>query len=340
MPILYAGGRLESVRVVAGSPSDSQSSGSYDSGASDASLFVPNGAEVSCPLFDATMAATSVQAGHTLYFHMRARVGASGTNGDSRDLVIFYGTDGFPWIKWYHGGGGVVYLYQNTGSGASPNWTQISSGVNIGTSIVTLDFAIALGASGTPTVCSMYLGDNYQAAGSGSVTFATTPALASVHLLPGDSSGGYYSQLAASQDLSLVGTVVKTMRATGNGANTGWTGGYANVNEKGDNDSTADLAATAGLLQSYPQTNVAVPTNYSIVTVFNWMRAKNDGSAPANIESVARVAGQNFVSGDLSGIGVGYSAVGYRYDVNPATGLPWTQADWNAPVELGYGSAT
>jgi hypothetical protein len=60
---------------------------------------------------------------------------------------------------------------------------------------------------------------------------------------------------------------------------------------------------------------------------------------PTNLQSLIRTgAGVDHLSANLAGLGVAFGRVGARYDVNPDTGLLWTQADWNAPVQLGFQS--
>jgi hypothetical protein len=61
---------------------------------------------------------------------------------------------------------------------------------------------------------------------------------------------------------------------------------------------------------------------------------------PGNIKALLRAAGTDYVSGDLAGIGIGYAGIGFRYDTDPATGLQWTDTEWNAPIEMGFVSAT
>lgn len=86
--------------------------------------------------------------------------------------------------------------------------------------------------------------------------------------------------------------------------------------------------------------DVTVPTNYAIAAVFHFILGKNDGAAPVNIKSVVRQGSTNYdYATNVPGISTGYAALPARYDVDPATGLPWTQSGFNS-AEFGYLSQT
>lgn len=343
MTILFAGGRLESLVTIAGAPADVrdtyQGNPVWDPNYSDAALQCASAGVVGVNLYDGGMAETSVGPGHTFWFH--SAYFSAGMHGYA--FLYLYSLTGAQVLRLFSDGNGNFVLQANTGTAGSPVWTDVGSpaaAVFSSSAISRMDLEVQMPGSGE-YVATLYLNESATAA-SGSFTPGTDagqPAIAQVQL---NDAGQdlYYSQILATSDQSTVGAHVKTCRATAAGNYQQWTGGYTNVNEPLDNDSTADQATAAGLKQTYPMGNVTVPTGYAIASVFHWLRAKNDGGAPENIESACIIGGSEYESGNLGGIGVGYGPVGARYDTNPNTSATWTEAEWNTPVQLGYVSET
>lgn len=339
--VVFSGGRLESVQIVSGSPADNTTGASFDSAYCDASLQLSNGTndEVACPFVDAAMAPTTVPDNATCWFHCDA-YHLSGFANAQGDGIIFYDSSGFPWVK-LRGDNGTptVYLYGNTGTGLVPVWTQIGANVPFTFARTTFDISVAIDSGGSHGV-TLYVNGTASVA-TGTFSNSSFTNIAAVHLRAFDTGGSWgYSQLMATNGLSTVGGHVFSSRATGAGANAGWTGTYTDVNEANDNDTTFNEAAAAGLRQSYAMGDVTVPAGYYIASVFHWLRAKNDGTAPENIKSVCRRGGTDYVgASNMPGIGAGFAAVGARYDVDPSTSAAWTQAGYNA-AEMGFESET
>jgi len=71
--------------------------------------------------------------------------------------------------------------------------------------------------------------------------------------------------------------------------------------------------------------------------VFHWFRVKSAGTSPENVQSLIRTAaGVDHLSGNLAEPLLAFQGRGAVYPVNPDTGVAWTQADWNNPVQLGF----
>lgn len=336
--ILFAGGRLESLTTESGAPYDyTDNDARWDSTYSDAGLLT-NGGVVSHLLYDDSMAAISVGAGHTFYYHFQAWM----YTFNAAAILTIYNSDLAPWLRLY-----VVQdtltcrLQYNSGTAASPVWTQLGSDVSF-TNVAnnTVDLAVVMPSSGAYTA-TMYVGGTATAA-TGSFTSGVSSGQPSAYkcALGGTGAAPNFSQLLATMDQSTIGAKVKTCRATGAGSNSEWTGTYTDVNSAGDNDTTANATTTADVVQTYPVTNVTAPTGLQISAVFHWLRARNNGASPSNIASVVRSGGTNYVSATLSGISTSFSALGMRYDTDPSTSAPWTQSGFNTPAQFGFKSLT
>jgi len=333
--VLFLGGRLDSVKQVSGSITEiSGSVGWWDPTYSDTALNLGGstmGVQLTDPASSPLLTNYAVGAGHSVFFH-EVEVWQSNPGGVMR---TFFDSAGYPWVR-VDGNGNASY---NSGTGPSPVWTNV--GASAGTvpynSYADFDLKLDISSSGTHTLLVAY----NRVAVIGPVTF-NAPGLtniSSVQVYGGNNTYGV-SQIMVTEDWSTIGGHVTTTRPNGAGADADWSGTYMDVNEQVTNDSTVNQSTVAGQKQTYTMGNITVPTGYVVASVFNWLRAKNDGGVPSNIQSICRPGGTDNVSGDLNGILVTYSAVGARYDVNPDTSAPWTQAAWNAPVQMGFESAT
>lgn len=329
---LFTGGRLESIKVLSGVVSDNTPGGWYNTTYSDNALDVGGGV-AQVPFYDPASAPLlvpySVPSGHSLYFHLTG----FWQNNPNNFYVQLNDSSGNPWVRCY-GSGQMMY---NSGTGASPVWTNLgtSAGQIAFSTAIPIDIKIDIAAGGTHTATLFYA--NVQVMAPTTFTASGMTNLSSA-ILTG--SNLIFSEIMATEDLSTIGGHVFTKRAAGAGTHTDWAGTYTDINEQVTNDNTINQATTAGLVQTYPMANVALPNGYAISSVFNWVRAKNNGNAPVNIKSVVRRGGTDYTSGNLSSVGVGFGGAGARYDVDPSTSAAWTQAGWNAPVEVGFASAT
>jgi hypothetical protein len=335
--ILFAGGRLDSVTSSTGISEDT-TAGRFDSTYADCSLLTAASSTsiVTFTMVDASGSPVSLTSGQTGFFHYDAHfVSNTGTSAVIQSLKDSAGTT---WLSIQSTGTGNTYILAGwTGSA----WTQLGSSFTIGSNTrVTIDIVLTIGS---PNSAQVYVNSSLVA--SGTWTQATLVSNG-IRTLNGFSNGNGnnsigYSQVLCAEGLSTVGGKVRYARATGAGSNSGWTSAAAtNVNEAVNSDATVDQATSAGLRQTYAMGDVTVPANYVIKSVFHWLRAKNDGSTPANIKSSVRSGGTNYdAASNMAGsIGIGFSSLVQRYDTDPNTSAAWTQAGWNA-AEAGYLSA-
>lgn len=340
--VLFIGGRRESVALITGSPVDTTTSTRYDTNYADASLYLNTNDVVQHSLFSQSsnvLSATTVVSGETIYVHFDFVHNSGASTRTTINLVELRDSSGFPWlgIRGASGNGGYRFVY-NSGTGASPVWTLIGANFTLTAGVrYTLDVALTIGA--THSAALYQDGSLIQ---NGTFSQASLTNIAAVRYSSVADSGTsnnntHLSQLMATRDISTIGAKVKYSRATGAGANTGWSNSHTSVNEVVGSDLTVQSAASAGLKSTHAMGDVTVATGFEIKSVFHWLRAKNDGSAPTNIKSVLRQSAVDYSTGNLSGIGVGFGPIGARYDTDPS-GSPWTATSWNA-IEAGYEAA-
>jgi hypothetical protein len=337
--VLFAGGRLDSLTVINGAPSEITTAGTFDATYCDASVQCAGIADVIQATFvDASNNPVNLTSGQTGYVHWEVTQnqtgGSYGTAG--QNLAWLVDSSGQPWIAVQLVAGASSYgLFYNSGTGGSPVWTQIGSSFSyVNDTRYTYDLKITIGSPHT-----VELSRNGSAIASGTFTQA---GLTTLRGWRGSGLFGIilnncrFSQILATEGRSSINAKVKYIRATGAGGNTGWTGAAGNVNEAVGSDATIDVALTAGLRQTYVMSDVTVPSGYVIGTVMHFLRAKHDGASPVNIKSVVRISSTDYdYASNMPSVGTSYSPCLARYDTDPATGVVWTQAGFNA-AELGY----
>ena len=342
--LLFAGGRLDSLSI-GGVPLEVTTAPYFDTGYADCALQLFSSDTVTATLVasaSGVLSATTVITGEILFVHFEDyHKGLTNTNTTNNiSICELRDASGFPWLAIRTNSvNGNYGLYYNSNTGASPTWTQIGTTWTPANSTnFTHDISLTLGS---PHSVNWSVNGNLYI--SSTFTQALLTAIRDVKFTGSSTTLGngihHLSQILCTRGISTIGAKVKTSRATGAGTNAAWTGAATNVNEAINSDATQDTTPTAALKQSYAMGDVTVPSGFVIQGVFHWLRAKNDGSAPANIQSLIRSGATDFATGNLSGISTPYTPVGARYDTDPNTSLAWTQAGWNA-AEAGYVSAT
>lgn len=332
MTVLFAGGRLDSVSVLAGTPTEVTTAGWFDTAYCDAAISMGVSAVIEATQLDATGSATSVVSGETAFYHYEWR--CQGT-GDGTMSMSLHDSSGNAWIAMRTPGTGSnpnVGVYYNSGTAAAPVWTQLGTSLGTSASVkYALDIEVTLGA---PHTVKVYLNGSMLV--NATFTQSLLTNIRSMRLRGPSTATWGFSQILITKNRPTIGAKVASLRPTGAGGNSGWSGAFTNVNEAINSDTTSDLTTTAGVKQTYAMGDVTVPANYAIASVFHWMRAKNDGVSPLNIKSVVRQGTTDYdYATNAPGMSAGYGAVPARYDVDPGTGVTWTQSGLNAS-EFGY----
>lgn len=334
--MLFAGGRLGDFNLLAGTMSEDTGSWAFDPAHSDCALSLSGSGVVQGVFTDDAGAAVDVGVGHSVDVVGRifeTRFGQIVAGG----ILTLYDNAGHPWVRINSPTNGQIQLQVNTGTGASPAWTSLGPAPTCGLGGV-MNLSVTIDAGGVHPILFALNGTTVH---TGTFTNAGMTDLASFNIVNTDPGGGMYlAEVMASRDIGLVGAILKTVRGTGAGTYADWTGTVSDVNEAVTSDANYNVTTNAAQKQSYAQTDVTVPTNYSIVDVFYALRGRNDGgvSAGQNIKALCRSGSTDSISGNLSGIVGAYNYGKTRFPVDPATGVKWTQAGWNA-AELGFVSA-
>lgn len=336
--VIFAGGRLDSVAPFGSVSVQVGSSSTRDTAYADSTLVIDGSSSFAdCQFVTAAanlLSATTVVTGETLWCHFDFYNDSTISSTGFPALVI-YDSSGFPWFRAINSSSTILQFQYNSGTGASPVWTNVGGTWDYaGQARYTCDLKLTLGS---PHSFEFSVASSLQM--SGTFTQASFTNATKWRIYGFGSAETQFSQLLCTRDLSTIGAKVKYCRATAAGANTGWAGAYTDINEGVNSDATAQSAATAGLKTTHAMGDVTVPAGSEIVSVFHWLRGKNDGNAPNNIKSVLRSSGVDYSTGNLNGIGTSYGPIGARYDQDPATSSNWTQSGWNA-VEAGFESAT
>lgn len=340
--VLFAGGRIDSMGA-SGAPVEVTTAGRFNATYADSAVQMANGDTITANFLTtsgAVMTAADVVSPETVYahfdFYMSNAVSTTGTN-----FATLYDSSGFPWLALRTTNGTVSYgLFYNSGTGAAPVWTQIGATFTmVAGTIYTFDMKLTLGAPHTVEISQ-----------NGSVLIAATTftqaALTSLRSLRlnGITLALYYSnfsQVLCTRGISTIGAFVKYSRATGAGTNSAWSGAFTDVNDAIGNDATVNTSTVTAQRQTYAMGDVTVPTGFVIQTVFQFLRAKNNGAVPTNIKSVLRSSATDYVTGSLTSptFGTSFQPMGMRYDNDPATSATWTTSGWNA-AEAGFESLT
>lgn len=108
-----------------------------------------------------------------------------------------------------------------------------------------------------------------------------------------------------------------------------------------DEDSTFVSSDTVGDLDTYEYPDIVLPSGSEIISIQNNIYAKKDNAGSRSIAGACRSGGTNYIGLDdhpTDGVGVSLGN-SYRYEkqnlnMDPATGVHWTQSGYNA-AEFG-----
>lgn len=151
-------------------------------------------------------------------------------------------------------------------------------------------------------------------------------------------TGTFWSQFLVS-DTNTIGAKVGSLRYTGAGNYTEWSGGYADVDETSIVDSTVIDTDVVDDKITFATNNIsALPSSeYYIAGLWMNTRGRLGTDAPTQITPIVRVDGTDYDSAyELDTLDqISYEASVNCFPLNPDTGLLWELAEINA-AEPGY----
>lgn len=152
-------------------------------------------------------------------------------------------------------------------------------------------------------------------------------------------SGVYVSEVIA-HTLNTINRRYNLRLPSANGANTGFTGSYTDVNEAVTDNSTFIYTPTVGAISTFPTAGKDL-TGYAVdcVTVSNVSLV--DVTGPQHEQWALRIGGANYFSGADVAVANGFTQYRSYIATNPATGVGWTAADAGAAsLEVGLKATT
>jgi hypothetical protein len=136
------------------------------------------------------------------------------------------------------------------------------------------------------------------------------------------------------RDFSLV-----TCAPTGPGTTDQWTGMYTNVNNVTVDDANFDTTTTSGDVQLYTMSGITTG-NFDILTLVTNIRATQGAGSLSHIALAQEIGGTQYVTAPNT-FPSSYGPTQFIQEVNPATGVEWTQSDVNsAGFQSGYKATT
>lgn len=145
----------------------------------------------------------------------------------------------------------------------------------------------------------------------------------------------YFSETIVA-DVSTIGWHLKTLAPTGVGNSTTWTGTFDDVDDITFNDDTFISSGTAEEVELFTIEDLGAAFQVEAVVVA--ARSRTAVTGPQNLQMAIRTGGSNFFSSNVP-VGTGFAGEQAVWDLNPDTGLPWTNAEVDA-LEIGVKSKT
>ena len=145
----------------------------------------------------------------------------------------------------------------------------------------------------------------------------------------------YFSETIVA-DVETIGWGLKTLAPNGDGNSTTWTGTFDDVDDITFNDDTFVSSGTAEEVELFTIEDLG--PSFTVEAVVVAARSRTAVTGPQNLQMAIRTGGSNFFSSNVP-VGTGFAGEQAVWDLNPNTGLPWTNAEIDA-LEIGVKSKT
>jgi hypothetical protein len=259
----------------------------------------------------------------TLWVHAEWQTGSASVSGVP---ITFYNSVGTAVFRLNGTAGPVLQMQYWNGS----TWTNIGTSFGYTSATrYTIDIKLVCGSSGS---AELYVSGSLISSASATMTAVTN---VNKLRLSNTISSSYWTQIIAA-DESTVGWKLATLAPTADGANTTWTGTYADVDEATTvSDTDFISSANADEVETFTASD-ASGAGFTVKALVVAARARS-GSGPQNIQMAVRSAGANYFSSSVANIGAGYAGLQAVFSTDPATGSAWTLANANS-AEIGVKS--
>jgi len=156
--------------------------------------------------------------------------------------------------------------------------------------------------------------------------FSGSPSLS-----PNTDTACYASQVIVANE-PTIGWKLATFVPSGDGANTAWTGTYADVDEIVYNDGDFISSAVANDIETFTLTGPSLGTS-AVKAVAVTTRVRRNTTGPQNLQHALRVGGTNYF-GSTHALDVGFTPEISFWATDPSTGVAWVPGDV-AAIEAG-----
>lgn len=299
-------------------------------GVSRGGISIPNNATdyVELPLRDSVTGAVT-SCNDVLWLHFRRYTGDGGT---ARTPVIWYRSDNTPVLREYVTGNftGKMQMWNGTA------WVDIITAgpATYYQTFQDWDFRVKIAATGgivevfrDGVLQGQFLGDTSSINNVGKVRFYNR-------------GGAHIQHQVILADYSTISHTVRRRTPTGAGANSGWTGTYAEIDDTPSGTIGTDVVSISAseVKSTFTAAALAAPTNGHVVkAVAVAVFCKNDGTgtAPQNLKLVLRAGGLDYESPANATIGVGWTGGQAFWENNPNTGAAWANITAVNNTEFG-----
>lgn len=316
---LIGGGELECFAVVSGTATVNTSSSKYDAAWSACAISTSEAGYIG-RFRNADATPTAAAAGSVVYLHF---YGASSGSYD----IIFPGLsdiNGRPIFRLAKVWPSPAILVQiNNSTNATPSWVNVGTGTTIFSGYFDVKFDT------DAATLTFYVNETLIDTVSIIAAFADV-AYVDLHYAHW-AAGTCISQVLVTEDINTLGARIKTIKPSAAGPVQQMTGAYGNLVKTAINDTTAVISDAAGQLALYEYGDVTVPEGMEIGGVWQWMRARHDGTSPNDLRAAMRVGSTDYFSGQL-GVDVGFLPLLARWPVNPATSAAWMASALNGAL--------
>lgn len=328
MTIFWAGTEGESVDVatLSGTIFTSTTSTNYDTDYSRAALNIAGASRAN------KVGAGDVPEG---WFHTRWGAAATGGIANGRSIIEFRNSAGVGVLRLWSITAGYQLQYWN-----GSTWTTIGSTMAI-TTVNGRTWDIKCLIDNTVGHFAAYVDGVLQHELTGDTDLFSGSAVDHIILQSWGATNERFQSEMIFADASTLGFRLATLVPNGNGANTAWTGTFADVDEADANDADFLSSATASQVETMTMTNLSA--NAAMLTpiaVINSARARNAASGPQNLQLAVRSGGTDYFGSNVSGLNTSFTS-GFQeiWHNNPNTASAWTPTDIDG-MEIGDKSIT
>jgi hypothetical protein len=219
------------------------------------------------------------------------------------------------------------------------SWITTGSGGTIGTLIKTI--SVRLTIDDTLGEYSVYIDGGLLGTLTGDTKFTSATAIDRIEWR--DDNNNIMSHIVSEwivADEDTRDLRVAALSPTADGANTAWTGTYADVDETGVNDADFASSTSANDVETYVMGDIhSSVAGYNVAALVVSMRARRGASGPQNLQGAVRISGTNYTSSSVDALTTSFAPRRAVFTTNPATSFPWLQAAVNG-AEIGMKSIT